>query len=96
MKTPSPFLSDPTLILLLISTFIFTGAMIFVAFRLPDHVPLFTVLQGLTTGFGGCVLGRVKPQTKEQENPGGKVAETTITKIETPPPPPSPPPTSQP
>ena len=95
MKSPSPFLADPTLILLLISTFVFTGAMIFIAFRLPDHVPLFTVLQGLTTGAFGAVLGRVKPQTKEQENPGGKVAETTITKIETPPPPPTQPPPTQ-
>jgi hypothetical protein len=90
MKPPSPFLSDPTLVLLLASTFIFTGMMIFVAFRLPDHVPLFTVLQGLTTGFGGAVLGRVKPQTKEQENPQGRVTETTIAKVETPAPEPPP------
>lgn len=73
-------MADPILLLLLMSTFAFTGIMVFVAFRLPDHVPLFTILQGLTTGFGGAVLGRVKPQTKEQETPpGGKTVETVNT-----------------
>ena len=77
------FINDPIFVWLLGATFLFTALMIAVAFRLPDHVPLFTVLQGLTTGFSGAVLGRVKPQTKEEEKPGPvREREQTITTIE--------------
>ena len=60
-----PFVQDPIFVWLMCATFAFTAIMVGVAIKLPDHVPLFTVLQGLTTGFAGAVLARVKPQSKD-------------------------------
>ena len=48
-----PFTQDPIFVWLIGATFAFTAIMVGVAVKLPDHVPLFTVLQGLTTGFAG-------------------------------------------
>jgi hypothetical protein len=84
-----PFSQDPVLLLLLLSTFGFAGMMIFVEFKFPNDGQVFQVMSGLTTGFAGAVLARVKPQSREEEKSasGGKITEvekTTTTSVSIP------------
>ncbi len=82
MKT---FCGDPVLVMLLGSTFVFTGLTIWVTLHTPGDGQTFQLLAGLTTGFGGAVLARVKPQTKEEEKPpGASLTETKTTVLKDP------------
>ena len=59
------FAQDPVLVLLIVVTLIFSIMLIIVEKLFPNDGQVFQVFSQLAAGFGGAVLARVKPQSKD-------------------------------
>jgi hypothetical protein len=80
---------ERVLLLLTFLVVFFTGCLFFSEHFFPQDGQIFQVVSGLLTAFGGALLMRVKPQTKEEEVARLADAQvgattTTTTTVETP------------